>query len=373
MRVASSSVSTAAARHARARQAVAQPLAVLRRLQLAHQPDADVGQALVVEVHRVLGGQHDPHALGPRLLEQREERPLGAAGWRDGAGSSRRSRPCRRARGAAWCRPGAASRSSPCPAGARSRRAAPRRRGARWRRSRAAAGRPGARSMRSMSRGSPSRQASKDGEASRLLRAIISACAVLARVDASRGAGRRASRRAGRPRPGSAPPGSGPCPARQARLDEGAEEDRLRATAAGRPRCRRRPRSPATMPAISSRRSSSCGVERARRAPPATAACPGARPAREPGRVDDRLVAPAGARRRRPRPGPTSARPFVHCGRGLRSGLLRRLALAPRRLGVDPGRELRGVEAVEEQEEVAEVALGVDGEHRDRPAGAPPR
>jgi hypothetical protein len=51
-------------------------------------------------------------------------------------------------------------------------------------------------------------------------------------------------------------------------------------------------------------------------------------------------------------------------GRGrLRPRGLECLAVAPRRVGVDPGRErLRG-EVVEEQQEVAEISLGIDGEH----------
>ena len=46
-------------------------------LELAHEPRPHVGEALVVEVHGVLGGEHHPDTLGPGLLEQREQRPLG--------------------------------------------------------------------------------------------------------------------------------------------------------------------------------------------------------------------------------------------------------------------------------------------------------
>ena len=75
--VAASSFSTAAGLEARALQAAREPLAVLLRLQRPHHPGAHVGEALVVEVHGVLGGEHDAHALRARLLEQGEQRPLG--------------------------------------------------------------------------------------------------------------------------------------------------------------------------------------------------------------------------------------------------------------------------------------------------------
>ena len=61
----------------RALEPALQPLAVLLGLQRAHHPGAHVGEALVVEVHRVLGGEDDPHPLRARLLEERQERPLG--------------------------------------------------------------------------------------------------------------------------------------------------------------------------------------------------------------------------------------------------------------------------------------------------------
>ena len=68
---------------ARADEAVPQAVAVLLGLQAAHQPQAHVRQALVVEVDGVLGGQHDPDALRARLLQQGEQRPLGrrVRGW----------------------------------------------------------------------------------------------------------------------------------------------------------------------------------------------------------------------------------------------------------------------------------------------------
>jgi hypothetical protein len=45
-------------------------------LQLADEPGARVGQALVIEVDRVLRGQHHAQARGARLLEQRQQRRL---------------------------------------------------------------------------------------------------------------------------------------------------------------------------------------------------------------------------------------------------------------------------------------------------------
>jgi hypothetical protein len=60
----------------RALEAVEQARLVPLGLQPADEPGAGVGQALVVEVHRVLGGQHHPHAEGARLLEQGEQRRL---------------------------------------------------------------------------------------------------------------------------------------------------------------------------------------------------------------------------------------------------------------------------------------------------------
>ena len=63
--------------HARVEQAFLQPRAVLGGLQPPHHPHAHVGQALVIEVDRVLGREHHAHALRPRLLQQGQERPLG--------------------------------------------------------------------------------------------------------------------------------------------------------------------------------------------------------------------------------------------------------------------------------------------------------
>ena len=53
-------------------EAVEQTLAVALGLQAAEEPGADVAEALVVEVHRVLGREHDPEPEGARLLEQRQ-------------------------------------------------------------------------------------------------------------------------------------------------------------------------------------------------------------------------------------------------------------------------------------------------------------
>ena len=56
---------------------VQQPLAVTLRLQPPDQPRARVGEALVVEVDRVLRGEHDAEAGRARLLHQRQQRALG--------------------------------------------------------------------------------------------------------------------------------------------------------------------------------------------------------------------------------------------------------------------------------------------------------
>ena len=50
---------------------------VALRLQTADEPRPGVGQTLVVEVDRVLGGQQDTHPKGSGLLEQGKKRPLG--------------------------------------------------------------------------------------------------------------------------------------------------------------------------------------------------------------------------------------------------------------------------------------------------------
>ena len=73
-----------------------------------------------------------------------------------------------------------------------------------------------------------------------------------------------------------------------------------------------------------------------------------------------------------PRTGPT--RETLRPGRGgVGRGRLHVLAISARRLGVDPGLEGRGVELLEEEEQVAEVALRVDGESPGSPGRALPR
>ena len=61
----------------RRRQAVEQAGLVLLGLEAADHPGAGVGERLVVDVDRVLGGEHQAHAEGPGLLEEREDRRLG--------------------------------------------------------------------------------------------------------------------------------------------------------------------------------------------------------------------------------------------------------------------------------------------------------
>ncbi len=93
----------------RALEPVEHPLLVLVGLQPADQPRAGVREALVVEVDRVLGRQQHAHAERARLLEQRQQRLLRRRARRR-AGSSRRSRPCRRARAGCSCPTARASR-----------------------------------------------------------------------------------------------------------------------------------------------------------------------------------------------------------------------------------------------------------------------
>ncbi len=58
-------------------QPVDEPRLVLLGLQAADEPRAGVGQRLVVDVDRVLGGQHHAEPEGPGLLEQQHDRLLG--------------------------------------------------------------------------------------------------------------------------------------------------------------------------------------------------------------------------------------------------------------------------------------------------------
>jgi len=52
------------------------PVGVALRLQAADEPGADVGEALVVQVDRVLGGHQHAQAEGAGLLEQADQRLL---------------------------------------------------------------------------------------------------------------------------------------------------------------------------------------------------------------------------------------------------------------------------------------------------------
>jgi hypothetical protein len=53
-------------------------------LKTPQEPEPGVGEPLIVQIHRVLGGQHEAHAEGARLLEERQEGTLG--GWVEGIG-----------------------------------------------------------------------------------------------------------------------------------------------------------------------------------------------------------------------------------------------------------------------------------------------
>ena len=61
----------------RRRQAIQQPRLVLLRAQLANKPGARVGQRLVIDIDRVLGGQHQPHAKRAGLLQHAQHRLFG--------------------------------------------------------------------------------------------------------------------------------------------------------------------------------------------------------------------------------------------------------------------------------------------------------
>jgi hypothetical protein len=81
-------------------------------------------------------------------------------------------------------------------------------------------------------------------------------------------------------------------------------------------------------------------------------------------RVDDRIV---GLLQRRDVAGAEAPlrEALLPGGRGVDSGRLHVLAIASRGLGVDPGLERSRVETVEEQQQVREVTLRVDRDHRD--------
>ena len=52
------------------------PVMILGGLQPANEPGTDVGQTLVIEIHRILGRQNDAESEGAGLFEQREKRLL---------------------------------------------------------------------------------------------------------------------------------------------------------------------------------------------------------------------------------------------------------------------------------------------------------
>jgi hypothetical protein len=58
-------------------QAFEQAFLVVLGLQAPDEPGARVGQALVIQVDRVLGREHEPQAEGPGLLEQSQQGALG--------------------------------------------------------------------------------------------------------------------------------------------------------------------------------------------------------------------------------------------------------------------------------------------------------
>ena len=353
---------------ARALQATREPLAVLLRLQRPHHPGAHVGEALVVEVHGVLGGEHDAHPLRARLLEQGEQRRAWWAGWRGAAGSSRRSRPCRRGAQLA----GAALRRiqvftlSTSSAVTKSRSAS-----ARWatRDDRRPGARRGRACMRATSSGSPRRHAANVGEASRLLRAIMRPWRSLRGKAVSRGrapilsngGSAIAPMRLSRSRP---LPARQLCSIRLARKTAGGD-------CSGSASTRTRPRSPDTIDWISSRRSSSAESKATEGASSDCSTFSGT-PALDPGvKMTASCACFRAAMSFAPRP--QSARPFFHEAAASARGGLHVLPVAPRRLGVDPRLEGGGVEPVEEQQQVREVALRVDRDHRDALAQRAPR
>jgi hypothetical protein len=341
-------------------QALLEAVAVLLGLERPHHPRADVGEALVVEVHRVLRGEDDADALRPRLLQKREERPLrGRVGgvWREVAEDLvhvDESAQLRRARLAAHPRLHLVEehRRHEQPLLVRQVR------GVEDRQARAAVGRP--QHLRDVER-----LALAPGLERRSGEEVVErhheALALLAREDALERQGpdlvegrigHRGDQRLEReafPRP-------------PAVLDEVREEDRLLGL-------------------------QGVGID--------------LQEAEEPGDHARDLVAQVALRlvegdgrglegldhvqrdaRLRPRrvdrglvrllhggdvvPGQAPLRePLRPRGRGVCGRRLHVLSVAPRRFGVDPRLEGGGVELLEEEQEVPEVALGIDGEHRD--------
>ena len=123
-------------------------------LESADEPGAGVGEALVVEVHRVLGGQHDADPERPGLLEQGQQRPLGG---RVGDRREVAEDLVHVEEGPEARRPGlgAGPAEHLARAAARRRTCARRRSGGRSRRSRCAACRSGRGAWRTTSSGSP--------------------------------------------------------------------------------------------------------------------------------------------------------------------------------------------------------------------------
>ncbi len=58
-------------------QSLQHPVLVSLGLKFANEPGASVGQAFVVQVHRVLGDQNDSQTKGAGLFQQRQQRSLG--------------------------------------------------------------------------------------------------------------------------------------------------------------------------------------------------------------------------------------------------------------------------------------------------------
>ena len=57
-------------------EAIEQALLVALGLELAHQPCARIGKPLVIQVDRILSGEHDANPKCPRLFEQGQQRQL---------------------------------------------------------------------------------------------------------------------------------------------------------------------------------------------------------------------------------------------------------------------------------------------------------
>ena len=154
-------------------------------------------------------------------------------------------------------------------------------------------------------------------------------------------------------------------PARQALVEDVRRAGCARGCGAGRRRCRAAPAGPRRAAAIRSRSASASLDQRpaaARRTIAASRAavrrcCRACRSRCRPRRASRLMRAPSW---------PHSARPFAPAARPSASANCSAREPLPRRLvGIDPGREVLGAQLGKGEQQVGEVALGIDGDRRD--------